>query len=56
MLTGRNAEALQDTVDKCSAHSVKVLSVPADLTVETDVERVMEQTISNFSKLDVLVR
>ncbi|XP_053551147.1 3-oxoacyl-[acyl-carrier-protein] reductase FabG-like [Bombina bombina] len=55
-LNGRNEENLQETARGCEELSDhKVLLVPGDLTDESLVQQLVEQTVSHFGKLDVLV-
>ncbi|XP_047022415.1 3-oxoacyl-[acyl-carrier-protein] reductase FabG-like isoform X1 [Helicoverpa zea] len=58
VLTGRNKDNLAQTAKQCEEASPKKLtplSVVADIDNEADVERLMNETISNFKQLDVLV-
>lgn len=52
-LTGRNLNALNETLDKCEKSSV--LLNQADLSIEQDTERVINSTIKKFGKLDILI-
>ena len=45
---------LQETADKCIGAG-DIIQVAADLTVETDVERLVQKTIEHYKQLDVLV-
>lgn len=52
VLTGRNEENLRTTVEKCKG---EVLPVVADMNVEADRKRIVDETIKKFGKIDVLV-
>lgn len=51
-ITGRNEEKLLDTKSKCIG---EVLSIAADLNVEGDREKIINETLKKFGKIDVLV-
>lgn len=59
VLVGRNAEKLQKTKESCVAAALPETPVPhiivADLGVDENVRRIIAETISKFSRLDVLV-
>lgn len=55
VLTARNAEHLQARRDEIAASGGEVLAVPADLTNEDDVSRLVQQTLDRFGRVDVLV-
>lgn len=50
-LTGRNVENLNAVASKIE----NCLVTPGDITKEADTDRLMEQTIKKFGKLDVLI-
>lgn len=52
IVTGRNEENLKETLGKCVGD---VYSIVADLNVEADRVRIIDETIAKFGKLDVLV-
>ncbi|XP_077350338.1 3-oxoacyl-[acyl-carrier-protein] reductase FabG-like [Lithobates pipiens] len=55
-LNGRNQEKLQETAQRCEEISgLKSLLVPGDLTDEKVLQRIVEETVSHFGQLDVLV-
>lgn len=60
-LIGRNEENLNSVALKCSASTAndkdipKPLTIVADVTCETDVQRIIDQTLTKFGRLDVLV-
>ena len=49
------ANCYQETAGLCSG-AADVVQVVGDLTIETDVERLVETTIQHYHQLDVLVR
>lgn len=52
VITGRNEDNLKETGSKCEG---EFLSIVADLNVEADRVKIINETISKFGKLDVLV-
>lgn len=52
VITGRNEENLKKTVGNCVG---EVLPIVADVNVEADREKVLNETIKKFGKIDVLV-
>ncbi|XP_078487558.1 putative oxidoreductase SSP0419 [Ciona intestinalis] len=55
-ITGRNKDKLSEVAKKCKENGSKqVLETIADLTKEEDMNKLMEETIKTFGKLDVLV-
>lgn len=55
VLVGRNVENLEKVANKCKSDAKSVLSIVADVCVETETKRIIDETISKFGKLDVLV-
>lgn len=53
-LVGRNVEKLKETVEKCLNNS-KHLQIQADMCNEKDVEKIINETVAKFNRLDVLV-
>lgn len=53
-LTGRNIENLNKVSDKCSQNE-KPFLIAGDVTKEADNERILNETIKKFGKLDVLI-
>ncbi|XP_028040375.1 uncharacterized protein LOC114250622 [Bombyx mandarina] len=53
-LTGRNVENLQKVSKDCDKFA-STLSITADLTKESDIEKIIKKTIDHYGKLDVLV-
>lgn len=55
-MVGRNEAKLSKVQEQCEqASGKKVLVVKADITVEEDATRVIEETVAVFGKIDVLV-
>jgi NAD(P)-dependent dehydrogenase (short-subunit alcohol dehydrogenase family) len=52
VITGRNEKNLKETVEKCKG---EVLSLIADVNVEADRVKVINETIKKFGQIDVLV-
>lgn len=55
MLVGRNESALEEVRGICVAAGADTKVIVADLCVEKDVKRVVEDSINAYSSLDVLV-
>lgn len=52
VLTARNIENLKETASKCSSET---LIIQADVTKENDREKIVNETLKKFGKIDVLV-
>jgi NAD(P)-dependent dehydrogenase (short-subunit alcohol dehydrogenase family) len=52
---GRNQKALAGLSAKLEAHGSKALTLTADLSLESDVHRIVSQTIDHFAGIDVVV-
>ena len=55
VITGRNAENLSKVAEDCRKLTSRVLPVVGDVTKEEDIKRLVEETINEFGKLDILV-
>lgn len=58
VVTGRNKDNLEKTAKECELRSpskLTPLSVVANVDKETDIERLIKETIDHFGQLDVLV-
>lgn len=54
-LVGRNREKLQEVGEQIRAGSGKVLECVADLCQEQEIEKIVEETIGTWGRIDVLV-
>ncbi len=54
-IAARSQEALERIAGELRQHGVQVLVVPADLTKVADCQRLVEQTLERFGRIDVLV-
>jgi NAD(P)-dependent dehydrogenase (short-subunit alcohol dehydrogenase family) len=54
VLVGRQLENLKKVAEDCG-NSEKILMVQADVTVEDDTKRIIDETIKKFGKIDVLL-
>ena len=52
-IVGRNLENLQKVANECGSAD-KVLTIQADVNIEEDVKRIIDETIKKFNKIDVL--
>lgn len=55
ILVARRKHALEDLAEECRAFGSDVLTCPVDVTYEEDVQNTVNQTISRFGGIDVLV-
>uniref|UniRef100_A0A336LSD2 CSON015600 protein n=1 Tax=Culicoides sonorensis TaxID=179676 RepID=A0A336LSD2_CULSO len=59
VLVGRNVENLNVIKEKCTKLAAQgtpaPLALQADVTIESDAKRIIDETIKHFNKLDVLV-
>lgn len=55
IICGRNADALQQTSQALTGAGIDNLALPADVSVESDVKRLIEQSIARYGRLDVLI-
>jgi NAD(P)-dependent dehydrogenase (short-subunit alcohol dehydrogenase family) len=55
VLTGRNAEALDNCVREIEAAGGQGLAVPADVAVQDEVAQVVEQAVDRFGRIDTYV-
>ncbi|XP_045774356.1 3-oxoacyl-[acyl-carrier-protein] reductase FabG-like [Maniola jurtina] len=55
-LVGRNVENLKSVADQCEqASGIKPLIIIADISVEENIARIINETINKYGRLDVLV-
>ncbi|CAH0589016.1 unnamed protein product [Chrysodeixis includens] len=55
-LVGRNADNLNKIAKQCEKlNQLQPLVIVADITLEADLERIAEETISKYGKIDVLI-
>jgi gluconate 5-dehydrogenase len=55
VITGRNRDGLKETEALLVPFGGKILGVIADVSIPTDVERLMEEIVSRFGRLDIAV-
>lgn len=55
VITGRDADALQQTVRYLENQGISVLSVQADVTVPADNERMAKAAVERFGTIDILI-
>ena len=51
----RTGEQVEETAEEIRKLGRKVLAIPADVSQEDQVKKVVEQTISQFGKIDILI-
>ena len=54
-ICARGKEALERAAEEVRKHGVRVVAVQADVTKAEDVQRVIEETVQAFDRIDVLV-
>ncbi|HRJ40300.1 MAG: SDR family NAD(P)-dependent oxidoreductase [Caldilineaceae bacterium] len=54
-VTARTAEQLDALVAEIEGFGGTALAIPADLALETDIQRIAETTVQRFGRLDILV-
>jgi len=54
-LCARGKEDLEKTAAQVRAHGVKVVAIPADVTIAADVQRVIDDTIGQLGRIDILI-
>ncbi|XP_063365236.1 uncharacterized oxidoreductase TM_0325-like [Cydia amplana] len=56
VIVGRNEEKLKKVAEQCyQAQGIKSLIIKADLTNDSEVKNIVEETIKHFGQIDVLV-
>lgn len=55
VLADRDADKLQAVVEEVSADGSKLMGVAADLTSQADREKIFEETVKAFGKVDILI-
>lgn len=55
VISGRRMEKLQAVVAEFKASSQHILAVQADVSVEADVKRIIDETLAKFGQIDVLI-
>ena len=55
VITGRNAENLESTVQELNQLQIQNLGFLGDVSLEADCARMVSETISTFGKLDILI-
>jgi len=55
VISGRNAEALQNTTDELKKITADVLPVKSDVSIEEDCKNLIETTLNHFGKIDILI-
>src|SRR5499427_899778 len=55
-IASRSEAALRNAADKIASETgARVLPVPGDVTVDRDVDLMIDQTVSSFGRLDILI-
>lgn len=55
VVAGRTQQALDDVVARIEAAGGEALAVVADATVEADADRLVDETVARFGRIDILV-
>lgn len=52
---GRNAKRLNEVVEQIKKTGKQAIGIVADITITKDAQRMIDETIKHFGKLDVLI-
>lgn len=55
VITGRNEEVLQKTVDELQAENPKCIGIPGDLSELAVIDKLIETVVTTFGTIDVLI-
>lgn len=55
VVTGRNRQALDETLEELGAKGIRAISVHADVTSLDDNQRMVDETLAAFGRIDVLI-
>ncbi len=55
VISGRRLDKLKDVIDEFKGSSEQLLAVQADVSVEEDAKRIVDETLSKFGRIDVLI-
>jgi NADP-dependent 3-hydroxy acid dehydrogenase YdfG len=55
VLAARSADALQRAVEEIQNLHSKTLAIPTDVSLRADVENLVERTIAQFGRIDILI-
>lgn len=55
VISGRRMEKLQEVIGEFNPYSEHILAVQADVSVEEDGKRIIDETLAKFGRIDVLI-
>lgn len=55
VIVARNADRLKDVADSITKIGVEVLAVKCDVSIKTDCENLINETLKKFNRIDVLI-
>lgn len=55
VITGRRMEKLQEVIAEFKGSSEHILALQADVSIEADGKRIIDETLSKFGRIDVLI-
>ncbi|MBK9637838.1 MAG: SDR family oxidoreductase [Bacteroidetes bacterium] len=55
VISGRRMEKLQEVISEFKSSSEHLLAVQADVSVEEDAKRIIDETLAKFGRIDVLI-
>jgi dehydrogenase/reductase SDR family protein 7B len=55
VITGRDGSKLENTKTELTLEGINTLSIVADVSIELDNKKVVDETIAHFGKIDVLI-
>lgn len=54
-ICARRVEKLEETAEICRQKGAEVLAVPTDISVEADLEKLVQETVKQFGTVDILI-
>jgi NAD(P)-dependent dehydrogenase (short-subunit alcohol dehydrogenase family) len=54
VIVARNKEKIDETLNVLTKYKVKTLGVSADMTKEEDIKRMVDETVNQFGRIDIL--
>ena len=55
IISGRNREKLGETENEIKKINQNILSVPGDVSIESDCKKIIDEAVNKFGKIDVLI-
>jgi len=55
VLVARRRDRLDQVADELRTHGIRALPIDADITVDAELDRLIEQTVAEFGEIDILI-